>query len=145
MHVDFTFDIWQVWWNIYVCGFLKLASLSTLIFGKFFLKKKKKNGRLLKIYMTVENICIWIYMCWKYDCWQDVNLYMLKIWPLIRCKGSIENVNVVIVVKFENKKWLLERNDKERLKNNILIKWYWKCDHRNSCWIWNKMTVGKKW
>ena len=43
MHVDFTFDIWQVWWNIYVCGFLKLASLSTLIFGKFFLKKKKKN------------------------------------------------------------------------------------------------------
>ena len=49
---------------------------------------------------------------------------MLKIWPLIRCKCSIENVNVVIVVKFENKKWLLERNDKERLKNNILIKWY---------------------
>ena len=70
---------------------------------------------------------------------------MLKIWPLIRCKCSIENVNVVIVVKFENKKWLLERNDKERLKNNILIKWYWKCDHWNSCWIWNKMTVGKKW
>ena len=36
----FYIDIWQVWRNIYVCGFLKLASLSTLIFGKFFLKIK---------------------------------------------------------------------------------------------------------
>ena len=44
-----------------------------------------------------------------------MDLYMLKIWPLVRCKGSIENVTVGIVVEFE-KKWLLERNDKERLK-----------------------------
>ena len=27
---------------MYVCGFLKLASLSKLIFGKFFLKKNEK-------------------------------------------------------------------------------------------------------
>ena len=49
---------------------------------------------------------------------------MLKIWPLARCKGSIENVTVGIVVEFgEKKKRLLERNNKKRLKNNILIKW----------------------
>ena len=51
---------------------------------------------------------------------------MLKIWPLAGCKGSIENVTTGMDVEFE-KKWLLERNDKEILKNNILIKWYWKC------------------
>ena len=33
-----------------------------------------------------------------------------------------ENVTVGIMAKFE-KKWLLERNNKEKLKNNILIKW----------------------
>ena len=77
----------------------------------------------MKIYMIVENICMWIYICWKYDCWQDVDLYMLKIWSLARCKGSIENVTVGIVVEFEKKKRLLERNNKERLKSNILIKW----------------------
>ena len=140
---EFYIDIWQVWWNIYVCRFLKLASLSTLIFGRFFLKKKKKLTGcwkyiwLLKIYVCgfiyVENITVgrmWIYICWKYDRWQDA--------------GSIENVTVVIVVEFE-KKWLLERNDKERLKNNILIKWYWKCERQNCCWIWKKkMIVGKK-
>ena len=57
--------------------------------------------------------------CWKYT---YVDLYMLKISPLAGCKGSIENVTVGIVVEFE-KKWPLERNNKERLKNNILIKW----------------------
>ena len=47
---------------------------------------------------------------------------MLKISPLAGCKGSIENVTVGIVVEFEkNKTNMLERNDKERLKNNILI------------------------
>ena len=86
-------------------------------------KKKKKIGRLLKIYMTVENICIWIYMCWKYDCWQDVDLYILKIWPLAGCKSFIENVTIGIVIEFEKKKNILERNNKEILKNNILIKW----------------------
>ena len=25
--------------------------------------KKKKIGRFLKIYMSVENICMWIYIC----------------------------------------------------------------------------------
>ena len=30
---------------MYVCGFLKLASLSKLIFGRFFLKKKKKRKK----------------------------------------------------------------------------------------------------
>ena len=79
---EFYVDIWQVWWNIYVCGFIYVENITV--------------GRM------------WIYICWKYDCWQDA--------------GSIENVTVVIVVEFE-KKWLLERNDKERLKNNILIKW----------------------
>ena len=41
---------------------------------------------------------------------------------MARCKDSIENVIVGIVVEFEKKKKnLLERNDKKRLKNNILI------------------------
>ena len=85
-----------------------------------FLKKKKK-----KICQVVENI---------YGYWKNmyVDLYMWEIWPLARCKCSIENVIVGMVVEFE-KKWLLERNDKERLKNNILIKWYWKCECWNSC------------
>ena len=88
----FYIDIWQVWWNIYVCGFLKLASLSTLIFGRFFLQKKKKNGRLLKIYVCgsiyVENMTVdmmqrlywkcdrwsscWIWKKKKNDCWNEI-------------------------------------------------------------------------
>ena len=39
---------------IYVCGFLKLASLSKLIFGRFFLKKEKKN--IGRFYICV---CVW--------------------------------------------------------------------------------------
>ena len=74
-------------------------------------KKKKNNNN--NNWQVVENICMWIYICWKCDCWQDVDLYMLKIWPLARCKVSIENVTVGIVVEFEKKKiWLLERNNK---------------------------------
>lgn len=42
---------------MYVYGFLKLASLSKLIFGKFFLKKKKNEKLAGSIYMCV---CIWI-------------------------------------------------------------------------------------
>ena len=63
------------------CAFLKLASLSKLIFGMFFLKKKKKK-------------------------WQVV-----------------ENELTAGIVEFEKKNALLEINNKERLKNNILIKW----------------------
>ena len=43
---------------MYVCGFLKLASLSKLIFDRFFLKKKKKIIKLAgSIYVYV---CVWI-------------------------------------------------------------------------------------
>ena len=40
---------------MYVCGFLKLASLRKLIFGRFALKTKKKLAG--SIYMCV---CVWI-------------------------------------------------------------------------------------
>ena len=41
---------------MYVCGFLKLASLSKLIFGRFALKKKKK-----KLASSVcVCVCVWI-------------------------------------------------------------------------------------
>ena len=125
----FYIDIWQDWWNMYVCGFLKLASLSTLIFGKFF--HKKKNGRLLKIYVYVsiyvENITVgkmWIYIRWKYDNGKMQRLY----W---KC----DHWNIYWIRK---KKKMTERNNKKILKNNILIKWYWKCNCGNSCWIWKK-------
>ena len=103
----FYIDIWQVWWNIYVCGFLKLASLSTLIFDRFFLQKKKKK----------------MAGCWKY---MYVDLYMLKIWLLAGC-GSIyvENMTIGRMQRlywkcdrwsscwiWKKKKWLLERNNK---------------------------------
>ena len=39
---------------MYVCGFLKLASLSKLIFGRFFLKKEKKKILVGSIY-----VCVW--------------------------------------------------------------------------------------
>ena len=38
---------------LYVCGFLKLASLSKLIFGRFFLKKIKNKKLAGSIYMSV--------------------------------------------------------------------------------------------
>ena len=70
---------------IYICGFLKLASLSTLIFGRFFLKKKKKEkkkkSRLFRIVVEFEK---------KKDCWKE----------MIKAK---ENVTVGIMAKFEKK------------------------------------------
>ena len=44
---------------MYVCGFLKLASLSKLIFGRFFLKKKEKNWQVLYLCVCVC-VCLWI-------------------------------------------------------------------------------------
>ena len=89
--------------------------------------------------------------CWKY---MYVDLYMLKIWLLAGCRSIyVENITVgrmqglywkcdywnsCWIWKKKKKKRRLERNDKERLKKNILIKWYWKFDHWNSCWIWKK-------
>ena len=94
----FYIDIWQIWWNIYVCGFLKLVSLSTLIFVRFFLKKKYIY---IYIYMGDCWKYMWIYICWKYDCWQDAKA-LLKMWPL----------EYLLNLK---KKWRLERNNNERL------------------------------
>ena len=47
---------------MYVCGFLKLASLGKLIFGRFALKKKK-NGRLFGIVVEFEK---------TKDCWKEM-------------------------------------------------------------------------
>ena len=94
MYVDFYIDIWQVWWNIYVCGFLKLANLSTLIFDRFFLKKKKN--------------------------WQVVEIVGKKLKKKKEKTGGCWKLTVGIV-EFE-KEITLMRNNKERLKNNILIK-----------------------
>ena len=54
--------------------------------GSFSKKKKKMAGY------------------WKY---MYVDLYMLKIWLLTWCKGSIENVTVGVVVEFEKKKKMI--------------------------------------
>ena len=78
----------------YVCGFLKLANLSTLIFDRFFLKKKKN--------------------------WQVVEIVGKKLKKKKEKTGGCWKLTVGIV-EFE-KEITLMRNNKERLKNNILIK-----------------------
>ena len=69
---------WVHWYLVgciymYVCGFLKLASLSKLIFGRFFLKKKKKFGRF---YMCV---CVCVCVC------GSLKLASWMHWYLARC------------------------------------------------------------
>ena len=46
---------------MYVCEFLKLASLSKLIFGRFFLQKKKKVGSIY--------VCVCVCVCVDHQSW----------------------------------------------------------------------------
>ena len=117
----FYIDIWQVWWNIYVCRFLKLANLSTLIFGRFFLKNKNKNWQVIeivgkKLKKKIHPSC---WNSWKEILKNKINKILAGCWKLTVGIVEFEKVGTI---EFE-KEMMLERNNKERLKNNILIKW----------------------
>ena len=101
MYVDFYIDIWQVWWNIYVCGFLKLANLSTLIFDRFFLKKKK-NWQVVEI--VGKKLKKKIHPgCW--NSWKEIEKEKRKNWRLLK----IDHWNSWIWKSWNG--WIWKRNN----------------------------------
>ena len=92
---------------MYVCGFLKLANLSKLIFGRLFLPKKRKM--VGSIYMCV---CVCVdHQSWQVECidiWQDISINMHVDFTLIfgkffRKQKKKKIGRFGIVVEFEKK------------------------------------------